>query len=246
LTEAGEAPAPLAPDAASDSALARLPGVLFSPVRTFESIARRPTWLAPLVLWTAMSVGVTAALLPKIDYDQLTRQAMQSKGQTVPEDRMASIVEQQKRFGGIFGWVIGAVSPAVVSLLVAVVLWGAFKAFGWDTRFSQAFGVTTHAFLPGVLKAAFLLFLITRQETVNPQALGDLLSSNLGFLVPRDSSKPLHSLLQSLDIFSLWSLCLFVVGFAAAAKVKRGAAAGVIVTLWLLAVAIGVGWNMIF
>lgn len=246
MTEAGEAPAPLAPDAASDSALARLPGVFFSPVRTFESIARRPTWLAPLILWTAMSVGVTAALLPKIDWDQLTRQAMQRQGQTVPEDRMASIVERQKKFGGIFGWVIGVASPAVVSLLVAVVLWGAFKAFGWDTRFSQAFGVTTHGFLPGVLKAAFLLFLITRQETVNPQALGDLLRSNLGFLLPRDSSKPLHSLLQSLDIFSLWSLCLFVVGFAAAAKVKRGAAAGIVVTLWLLAVAIGVGWNMIF
>jgi hypothetical protein len=246
LTEAGDAPTPLAPDSASDSALARLPGVLFSPVGTFESIARRPTWLAPLILWTAMSVGVTAALLPKIDYDQLTRQALQRKGQTVPEDRITSIVEQQKKFGGIFGWVFGVASPALVSLLVAVVLWGAFKAFGWDTRFAQSFGVTTHAFLPGVLKAAFLLLLITRQETVNPQALGDLLHSNLGFLVPRDSSKPLHSLLQSLDIFSLWSLCLFVVGFAAAAKIRRGAAAGVIVTLWLLAVAIGVGWNMIF
>ena len=246
MTEPGEAPAPLASDAASDSALARVPGVFFSPVRTLESIARRPTWLAPLILWTAMSVGVTAVLLPKIDYDQLTRQAMQSKGQTVSEDRMASIVEQQKKFGGIFGWVFGVASPAVVSLLVAVVLWGAFKAFGWDARFSQSFGVTTHAYLPGVLKAVFLLFLITRQETVNPQAIGDLLRSNLGFLVPRDSSKPLHSLLQSLDIFSLWSLCLFVVGFAAAAKVKRGSAAGIIVTLWLLTVAIGVGWNMIF
>jgi hypothetical protein len=126
------------------------------------------------------------------------------------------------------------------------VIWGAFKAFGWDTRFSQAYGVTTHAFLPGVLKAAFLLFLVTRQETVNPQALGDLLSSNLGFLVPRDSSRPLHSLLQSFDIFSLWSLGLFVIGFAAAARVKRGGAAGVIVTLWLLAVAFGVAWNAIF
>ena len=246
MTEAGEETAPLAPEPASDSALARVPGVFFSPVRTFESIARRPTWLAPLILWTAMSVGVTAALLPKIDYDRLTREAMQRRGQTVPEDRIASIVEQQKKFGGLFGWVFGAVSPAVVSLLCAVVIWGAFKAFGWDTRFSQAFGVTTHAFLPGVLKAAFLLFLITRQETVNPQALGDLLHSNLGFLVPRDSSKPLHSLLQSLDIFPLWSLCLFVVGFAAAARIKRGAAAGLIVTLWLLAVAVGVGWNMIF
>jgi hypothetical protein len=245
--DTSEAPAPPSPGAgSSDSGLARLPGVFFSPVATFESIARRPTWLAPLLLWTAMSIAVTAALLPKIDYEQLTRQAFQQRGQTVPEERLASIVEQQKKFGGILGWVAGAASPAVISLLVAVVIWGAFKAFGWDTRFSQAFGVTTHAFLPGVLKSAFLLFLITRQETVNPQALGDLLSSNLGFLVPRDSSKPLHSLLQSFDIFSLWSLCLFVIGFAAAARVKRGGAAGVIVTLWLLVVAFAVAWNAIF
>jgi len=39
---------------------------------------------------------------------------------------------------------------------------------------------------------------------------------------------------------------LFVIGFAAAARVKRGPAAGVIVTLWLLTVAIRVGWNAIF
>jgi hypothetical protein len=245
--DTSEAPAPPSSGAgSSDSSLARLPGVFFSPVSTFESIARRPTWLAPLLLWTAMSIGVTAALLPKIDYEQLTRQAFQKRGQTIPEERLTSIVEQQKKFGGIFGWVAGALTPSVISLVVAVVIWGSFKAFGWDTRFSQAYGVTTHAFLPGVLKAAFLLFLVTRQETVNPQALGDLLSSNLGFLVPRDSSKPLHSLLQSFDIFSLWSLCLFVIGFAAAARVKRGAAAGVIVTLWLLVVAFGVAWNAIF
>ena len=246
MTEAGEVSLPLPADAAPVSALARIPGVFFSPGRTFESIARRPTWLAPLILWTVMSVGVTAALLPKIDYEQLTRQAMQKRGQTVPEERMTAIIEQQKKIGGIFGWAVGFLSPTMVSLIVAVVCWGAFKAFGWDARFSQAFGVTTHAFLPGVLKAAFLLFLITRQETVNPQALGDLLNSNLGFLVPRDSSKALHSLLQSFDIFSLWSLGLFVIGFAAAARIKRGAAAGVIVTLWLLGVAIGVGWNLIF
>jgi hypothetical protein len=247
LNDASEAPVPPAPDASSsDPGLARLSGVFFSPVATFESIARRPTWIAPLLLWTVLSVAVTAVLLPKIDYEQLTRQAMQSRGQSIPEDRIASIVQQQKKIGGIFGWVAGVAFPAIASLLAAVVVWGAFKAFGWDSRFSQAFGVTTHAFLPGVLKAALLLFLITRLETVNPQALGDLLTSNLGFLVPRDSSKPLHALLQSLDIFSLWSLCLFVVGFAAAARVKRGAAAGVIVTLWLLTVGIRVGWNAIF
>ena len=159
---------------------------------------------------------------------------------------MGSIVEQQKKFGAIFGWVFGGAGPALVSLLVAVVIWGSFKAFGWDATFRQAYGVTTHAYLPGVLKAAILAFLITRQESVDPQALGDLLRSNLGFLVARDSSKALHSLLGSIDVFSLWSLFLFVVGFSAAAKVKRGSAAGVIVTLWLLAVAVGGAWNAIF
>ena len=234
-------------DAGPDiSAVGRIPGVFFSPVRTFDSIARRPTWLAPLLLWTLVSLAVTWVLLPKIDYERLTRQAMQRRGQTVSEDRLASITGQQKKFGAIFGWVAGGAAPAVISLLVAVVLWGAFKAFGWDLKFPQSFGVTTHAFLPGVLKALFLMLLITRQETVDPQALGDLLRSNLGFLVESDSSKALHSLLQSFDVFSLWSLVLFVIGFAAAARIKRGAAAGVIVTLWILAVAIGVGWKMIF
>jgi hypothetical protein len=94
--DTNEAPAPPSSGAgSSDSGLARLPGVFFSPVATFESIARRPTWLAPLLLWTAMSIGVTAALLPKIDYEQLTREAFQKRGQTVPEERIASIVEQQ-------------------------------------------------------------------------------------------------------------------------------------------------------
>ncbi len=228
------------------SAAGRIPGAFFSPVRTFESIARRPTWLAPLLLWTILSVATTAILLPKIDYEQVIREAIQRRGQTVPENQMASIVERQKKFGSIFGWVGGAASPVVLSLLVAVVIWGSFKVFGYDARFPQAFGVTTHAYLPGVLKGAFLMFLVSRQETVNPQNLGDLLSSNLGFLVPADSSKALHALLQSFDIFALWVVVLLVIGFAAAAKTRRGAAAGIIGTLWLLTIAVRVGWNALF
>jgi Yip1-like protein len=235
-----------APGAATEvSAGARIPGVFFSPVPTFESIARRPTWLFPLILWTLLSLVVAAVLMPRIDYEALTRQAMQRRGQTVPEERISTIVEQQKKIGSIFGWVGGGAAPAVISVIVAVVIWGAFKAFGWDARFSQAFGVTTHAFLPGVLKSVLLLFLIRRQETVNPQALGDLLKSNLGFLAD-DSSKGLHAFLASLDIFALWTLALLVIGFAASARIKRGSAAGVIGVLWLLTVAIRVGWNMLF
>jgi hypothetical protein len=239
-TPAAQAPEP------APSGVGRAVGAILSPSETFESIARRPTWLVPLLLWTALSLGITAMLLPKIDWEKMTRAQMEKSGQTVTEEQVQSRIAQSKKFGGVISYCIGAISPWVVALMTAVVIWGSFKAFGWDSTFKQAIGVTAHAFLPGVLKAVLLLVLVWRQETVDPQALGDLLRSNLGFLVARDSSKPLHALLQSIDIFSFWSLWLFVIGFAAAAKIKRGSAAGVILTLWVIATAIGVAWNALF
>lgn len=239
-TPAAQAPEP------APSGVGRVVGAILSPGETFASIARRPTWLLPLLLWTALSLGITAVLLPKIDWEKMTRTQMEKSGQTVTEEQVQSRVAQSKKFGGVISYCIGAISPWVVALLTAVVIWGSFKAFGWDATFKQSFGATTHAFLPGVLKAVLLGVLVWRQETVDPQAMGELLRSNLGFLVGRDSSKALHSLLLSIDIFSFWSLWLFVIGFAAAAKIKRGSAAGVIVTLWVIATAIGVAWNALF
>ena len=239
-TPAGQAPE------ASPSAVGRVVGAILTPGETFESIAKRPTWLLPVLLWMALSLGITAILLPRIDWEKVTRTQLEKSGQTVTDEQVQTRVAQSKKFGGVISYCIGAISPWVVTLLTATLIWGSFKAFGWDSTFKQAMGATSHAFLPGVLKAILLGVLVWRQETVNPQAMGDLLRSNLGFLVARDSSKALHSLLSSIDIFSFWSLGLFVIGFAAAAKVKRGSAAGVIVTLWVVATAIGVAWNALF
>ena len=45
---------------------------------------------------------------------------------------------------------------------------------------------------------------------------------------------------------SLWSLALFVIGFSAAARVSRKAAAGVIVTIWFLFVVGKAGLSALF
>jgi hypothetical protein len=227
-------------------ALARIPGAFLSPRETFDSIARRPTWLAPLLLWIAVSLAVAMLLAPRMDFERMTRERIEKSGRTLPEDQIQSIVERQKRFGAIFGYVGAVLGPLLLSLIVATVLWGAFKAFGWDTSFHQALGVTTHAFLPGVISALLLLPLLPSRDKVDPQAMGDMVRSNLGFLVERDSSKLLHSLLQSIDLFSFWSLLLFVIGFAAAAKIPRKSAAAVIVTLWLLYVSGKAGLAALF
>lgn len=222
-----------APPPPRPGALSRLAGVFFSPVETFRSIAQRPTWLAPLLLWVALSVTITTVLMPRIDWEKTIRARMEKSGQTIPEERLASIVERQKRIGPVLYNVIAFVTPAVIALLVAAVLLGAFKALGSDLAFRQSFGVTTHGFLPGILGSLLLIPVLLRRESVDPSQMGDLLRSNLGFLV-EPASKALHALAQSVDLFSLWSLALFVVGFAEAGRVSRGKSAGIVVTLWVL------------
>ena len=232
MTEPSDKTAP--PPGPAVSAPARVVGAFFSPVSTFESIAARPGFLLPILLWTAASLLVTAFLLPKIDFDRMIRTSLEKRGQTVPEERIQSIVARQKRMAPVLYNVIGVVSPALICLLVTLVYWASFKAFGWDFGFRQGFGATAHAFLPGVLGAFVLLAILTQQETVDPTAMGDLLRSNLGFLVDKKSSPALHSLLESLDLFSLWSLVLLSIGYAAAARVSKKSSAGVVFTIWAL------------
>src|SRR6202022_1046818 len=74
MTEPSDKTAP--PPAPAVSAPARVVGTFFSPVSTFQSIAARPGFLLPILLWTAASLLVTAFLLPKIDFDGTIRTSL--------------------------------------------------------------------------------------------------------------------------------------------------------------------------
>ena len=76
--------------------------------------------------------------------------------------------------------------------------------------------------------------------------MGDLLRSNLGFLVGRDEKRAVHSLLASIDLFSFWSLVLFVIGYSAAAKIREGAGGRRDRDLWVLYVLGKAGLAAIF
>ena len=231
MSAATASPETPAPDV---SAPGRVVGTFFSPGPTFRSIAARPTFLLPLILWTACSLLITALILPRLDVEKMIRQTLEKRGQTVPEDRIQSIVSTQRKVIQITTVVFGALTPTLISLLVALVYWASFKAFGWDFTYRQGLGATTHSFLPGVLGALLLVPVILQRQTLDPRGMGELLQSNLGFLVDKSSSAMLHSLLQSIDVFSLWSLVLLTIGLSAAARVSRKAAGGVVFAIWFI------------
>lgn len=236
---------PAPPPDSADSPLARVAGVFASPGPTFAAIARRPGWVLPLVISAVLSVAATAAILPRIDFESAIRERIAARGRTVPEEQIDQIVATQKRLAGL-GYVWAALASTVIALILATVFWVSFKAFGWDLKFRQSFGVTSHALLPGIGVSMLLIFFVTRLDLVNPADLGDLTRSNPGLLVDRHANPVLHSLAASLDVFTIWILALLVIGFAAAANVTRRKAAILIGSLWGIFVLGKAAWAAVF
>ncbi|HMA17008.1 MAG TPA: YIP1 family protein [Thermoanaerobaculia bacterium] len=225
--------------------LSRVAGVFGSPAPTFASIARRPGWVLPILISTALSIAATAAVLPRLDFDSAVRERLAARGVTMPEERVERIIETQKRFANI-GYAWALVANLFIALVLATVFWVSFKAFGWDLGFRQSFGITSHALLPYIGTSMLLILFVTRLDLVNPADLSDLTHANLGFFVDRNANPVLHSLAASIDVFTFWVLALLVIGYAIAAKVARKKAAILIGSLWGLYVLGKAGWAAIF
>jgi hypothetical protein len=223
--------APAAPG--PDSAFGRIIGVFLSPVRTFRAIAAKPTWLAPLILWTAIAFLLAELVTTRTDMRSLIVKRMQQQNQKLSDDQLDMIVERARKFSWI-GEVAWLILPAVFAGATAGVLWAGCHSFGLEVRFKQAFGITVHAFLPHVLGAIALFAILWGKMTIDPQTVEDMLPTHLGGFVSRTGAPALHSLMASLDLVSIWTMILLVLGFSAATKASRGRIAALVVSIWVL------------
>ena len=231
MTEAAAA-APTGSDG-PDSALGRLVGVFVSPVRTFAAIAARPTWILPVAISAGLSLPISELILSKTDWRAVVTAQMAKAERRLSEAQIDQAVEQAQRISWLWD-VIAVLAPIVVLFIVAAVLWGACNAFAWEVRFPQSLGINSHAFLPGVLTALGLLAALWNRTTVDPQKIGDVLPTNLGYVFAGRVDDVTHGLLASVDLFSFWTMALIVLGLSAAAKAPRGRVAALVVSLWAL------------
>jgi len=238
--------------ALEDSSLGRLLGALAAPVKTFRSIAERPTWGAALaaLLIVTTAVGVLAnQRIDKNDMRQMIQQRIEKSrgGQATPE-QVDQAVAMGEKINSVTRWLI-PVFAALVYLAIAGLFLAAFRFFGGsEIRYKTSFAVTLHGLLPGLVAALLTLPVILSREHLPLKQVqsGNLLASNLGAFAPDSLGTAARSLLSSLDFFSLWSLLLLIVGYRIAAKVSTATAATVVVVLWALYVAVKVGMAALF
>ncbi len=213
-----------------DLGLGRIVTIFSSPTKTFRSIAERPTWLVALLVQLvlgAVSLGIAA---PKIDWRGSIETKLYRAGREMPEgvEPILGFLEEHGTgsvlsAGVLLGWIIFPLS-AFVFLRV-------FKAMGSDLSFRTSLGVFVHGFMPWAVVSLLSIPILMTTESLNLYDPG-FPTLSLGAFADGETSLELWILLNSIDLFSLWSIVFLVIGYSIAAKIDKFRVAMAVVGLW--------------
>jgi hypothetical protein len=231
-----------------ESSFGRLAGVLVAPGKTFQSIERRPTWVVPLLLLCLLNALTAYLVTERMDFRAAMEKQMESRGQEMSPEQIDRMVEVQERFGSIGALVIAPIMFLVILLLFTGLYLGAFRFFaGSELTFKQSFSTLLYAMTPFAIASLLSIPVILGRTTIDPEdAQGGLLYSNLAAFASDETSPVVRSLLANVDFFGLWILVLSILGYRIVARVSTGTAAATVLVLWLLSVAVRVGWVAAF
>ena len=195
----------------------RLMGIFISPVETLADVARKPDFVAPLILGVLGAIAVTETMLWKIGMERIIRTSIEQSGRasSMSPEQMDQAVHQGARIGGILAHLGGIVVPPIALLIIAGLgLLIVNLIFGAQTKFKKVFSLICYANLVSLLGSlmAVAVILFGDPDHFNAQ---NPVPSNVGFFLnPHEVSKPLYSLASSADIFTIWLLILLAVGLA--------------------------------
>jgi len=210
---------------------ARLTGVLFSPSKAFESIARKPgwDWLVPVVLVMAAFFVSQSATVTKIDVDGAVKTQMKfvdkmAKGNLTAEKRAE--IEEQTRAGIEKGKspvrrALNTLFVFIPVFFVPLVYFGITAAFGKKGKYLTI--VAGYAYTQIIQVFAQLLTAVVAWPRDKLDAMdvqfARVLKSNVGAFLDFDTtSKAVLALASSIDVFDIWA---FFVGSIALSKTTK-------------------------
>ncbi len=236
----------------------RLTGIYFEPTKTFADINRKPSWIVMFIVMSLVTIAATYTLIYRLDRELYAQKAAAMSmrymkkfmsAQQLEQAQAASVAaasQPQSTVRKILPVVTTPLAQLVGYIIMAAILLLAFVIAGSGVSFKKALVATIWGTAPpGILVTLLgIVFMFVK----SPQDLDinfvNNVMSNLGMLADPDKQPVMNSLLSSIDIFSLWSIILLSIGFAAMSdgKLTPKKAAVPIVSLWALYVLLKMGF----
>lgn len=221
-----------------------------APREGFQALLPRSRFWLPLAGWLALSLAFTAVWMQKVDARAYIRQQIEDSGRAdkIPPDQMDSIVETQSKMFPIFAWIgplvflpLGLLAAAGIYLFIFRFLFGGVVTFG------QSASVLAWTFFAlGLITTPLTLAVLGLKDEWNLDPRQALQANATLFLDRATTSKPLYSLMESLDLFSFWVMGVLAAGYGVANRKTTGWAIWGVVILWAVYVLGKVGFAAIF
>lgn len=226
-----------------DSSPARAVNVLFSPTQTFEAIRQRPTWLVALVILVLLGLVGSYLVTGKLDVEEVVRDSIADSGRQLSEDQLEQAIALQEKLLPVFAIAGPLVIFPVACLLMALLFWVTLKLVGGEFSYKSSFATTVHGLMPNAISSLLTIPVAMSRGALSYEEVrsGSLLASNLAFFASEDTGNAMRTLLAGIDLFTIWSVILLVVGLAVAAGVSRAKAAAVVSSLWVVYLLFKVG-----
>jgi Yip1 domain len=242
-------PAPVAEPQASISPFGRIIGVLFSPKATFQDIARKPSWILPVVISTILGILATVTLNQRMNWREYVQQQIEKspRASQLSAEQKQQQAEMSAKITTYIVYAAGVLGSICFALIVGAVMMVSYNLLsGAGATFGQSLGIAAHSLVTGIVSTPiFLLVVLLRPPgTIDPE---NPVATNLAAFLPEESAKWLLALCKSIDVFTIWILILLAIGFAAVnpKKLKGGTSYVVAFSVWGALVVVKVIWAFI-
>jgi len=218
-------------------------GVLIEPSKTFSSLARRPTWLFPVIVLILVAM-ISSALVADFRIQEARQRVEQNPRLTSQQreeiyDRMDE--QQSKLIMKLLSYVIGPIVAVffIVFLVSGLLYFGGNVLLGGEADFKKILSVyswSSMVAIPGFLLKTPLMLLKESSQ----------IHTSLAALMPAGSEENLlFKILTHTDLFVIWEISLLSIGLAVMYKFSTKKTAGLVIGLYLFYVVIAVAFSML-
>lgn len=212
----------------------KLVNIFASPMKTFESLDKKPSWVAPLVIFILIAVIFTQLSLPVIMEGQ--REKILSNPSYTDEQRAA--MEQYFVVGTstrVRTLITQAIATPIVYLIFAGIFYLVGSVFlGGDTSYKKVLAVVSWSWL--ILAISTIVTILIAMSKKNMDV-----SLSLALLLSADAiGTKLHTFLSKFDFFVIWFLAVFALGFGYIYKFSTSKAFAAVGALWAVWIAVSV------
>ena len=222
--------------------LQRVVDTYVAPEKTFLDIRRNASWWLPFLLSVCISLLFIYSVDRQIGFEKIAEVNINRSAQAqermslMPEAQRAQAMHTIAATTRIFSYA-SPVTSLIFGLVIAAILMVSFN-FGLGAResFNRYLAIWFYASLPFAIKFILAAITIFAGASTDNFDIQNPVGTNVGWYLSSDTPLWLRTMLSSVDIFTIWTVVLLIIGCATVARVKRSSAAVVIVGWWVLAI----------